>query len=107
MEEKELKAIQDLENLVEINTSKIIEYQSTGMYYNKDVEKNTKDISTLLNLFKKQLNKIEKIEEYVQHEIWLCEHDIDACCDDEQEIKKYYIDRKRIFKEIQDKLSEE
>lgn len=56
---EELKAIEDLKNLVEINTSKIIEYQSTGMYYNKDVEKNTKDIATVLNLIEKQQKQIE------------------------------------------------
>lgn len=107
MSDEEKKAIEDLENLVEINTSKILEYQSTGMYYNKDVEKNTNDIAILLKLFKKQHNKIDKIEKYIQQEIWLCEHDIDACCDDEQEIKEYYIDRKKMFEEVQNKLLEE
>ena len=57
--QKYLKAIKDLENLVEINTSKIREYKITGMYYNKDVEKNTKDISILLKLFRKQQKELE------------------------------------------------
>lgn len=64
------------------------------------------DLSVLVNLIEKQQKEIEKVGDYIQQEIWLCEHDIEACCDDEQDAKQYYKDRKEIFEEIKNKILE-
>jgi hypothetical protein len=92
MSEEELKAIDYLQLCYDLSTID-----------NESLPK----LATILNLIEKQYKKIEKAVDYIQQEIWLCEHDIEACCDDEQAIKQYYIDRKEIFEEIQEKLLEE
>lgn len=125
MSEEEIKAIENLKHIVkhwkpndEEDELANIEYNSIRIAVNL-IEKQQKEIETLsiqnammserhFRDSEKLRNSVskDKIEEYLKHEIWLCEHDIDACCDDELDLKKRFIRRKKIFEEIQDKLLE-
>lgn len=97
MSEEELKAIEFLKENI-----KGFDDEFLNKTYSDAIERQR----TLLNLIEKQHRKIEKAGDYIQREIWLCEHDIEACCDDEQDAKQYYKDRKEIFEEIKNKILE-
>jgi DNA-binding Lrp family transcriptional regulator len=62
------------------------------------------EVKILLNLIEKQYRKIEKVGDYIQQEIWLCEHDIEACTGNDENARKIFVDRKEIYEKIQDKL---
>ena len=66
---------------------------------------------TILNLIEKQYRKIEKVRDYIQqeiclceHGIWLCEHDIEACTGNVEDVRKIFVDRKERYEKVQDKL---
>ena len=54
--------IEILKDLVEVNKTKIEEYKSTGMYYNKDVERHTIAIENLLKERQTDKDRIKELE---------------------------------------------
>ena len=112
MKDEELKAIKYFEDKIKYYKTKIEELKQQGKTEGIGTEIDTYKLKIcntqiLLNLIAKQYKKIEKIEEYIRQEIWLCEHDIEACTGNDEDTRRIFVIIKERYEEIQNKMLED